>query len=137
MPRLKSKEEGLAIFMVLSILLVVTVLVNVILAIISSQARFTHHQVSRIKAFYATQAGVNYALEKLRRGDWTYSSVNSCPKTAPCEIPDSDLSQTKIIFCPSGERCAFPPNPDSEAPICTPLQGATFCVRANTTYTYP
>jgi len=137
MHRSKSNEKGLAIFMVLGILLVVTVLANVVLTIISSQARFTHHQVSRIKAFYATQAGVNYALEKLRRGEWTYSPVNSCPKNSPCEIPDADLSQTEIIFCPDGDRCAFPPAPDSEAPICIPPSGLTFCIRANTTYTYP
>lgn len=135
MPRSKSKQKGLAIFMVLSILLVVIVLANVILAIISSQARFTHHQVSRIQAYYATQAGINYAIEKLRKGDWKYP--DNCPKNDPCGIDDADLPLIKIIFCPRGDRCAFPPNPEASAPVCEPPSGLDFCIRVNTTYTYP
>lgn len=53
------------------VILVVILLATVILRIISSQARLTHHQLSRIKAYYAAKAGMNLALDNLRTGTWT------------------------------------------------------------------
>ncbi|TRZ95931.1 hypothetical protein D4R78_02210 [bacterium] len=141
MSKLKNQEKGIAIFMVLGILMVVVVLANVILAIVSSNARFTHHQVSRIQAYYASQAGITYAIYRLWTGwegtdgkIWKYTltpTTNSCPKDNPCTIPDSDLSQTKIIFCDRDKRC-----PDEDSPICQPPPGIDFCINASTKYTY-
>jgi len=88
-------SRGMALAMVLGTLLVVVILANVILAIISSQTRLTHHQVSRIQAYYAAQAGINYALEKLRLGndpDWPLRGGYSrklCRSS--CDINDPDL----------------------------------------------
>lgn len=67
MPNLNKK--GVILFIVIGIIMVVSVLATVMLRIISSQSRLTHHQVSRIQAQYAAKAGVLYALDKLRRGD--------------------------------------------------------------------
>jgi Tfp pilus assembly protein PilX len=135
MPKLTNREKGIAIFMVLGILLVVVVLANVILAIVSSNARFTHQQVSRIQAYYASQAGITYAIYQLwigpNEGGWSFAPTNSCPKTNPCTIPDPDLSQTKIVFCASNDRC-----PNTDSPICQPPPGIDFCIDASTTYTY-
>ena len=80
-------------YMVLATLMVVVVLANVVLTIIASQSRLTHHQVSRIQAYYASMAGINYATEMLRLGPavggW---DANSCPANTPCSVP-LDLSQ--------------------------------------------
>lgn len=62
-------KKGIALFIVLGTLLIVIILANIILNFMLSQSRLTHHQVSRIQAQYAAQAGINYALEKLRLAD--------------------------------------------------------------------
>ncbi|MDP2927551.1 MAG: hypothetical protein Q8N80_01970 [Candidatus Omnitrophota bacterium] len=49
--------------------MVVVILSTIILRIVASHSRLTHHQVSRIPAQYAAKAGVIYALDKLRRND--------------------------------------------------------------------
>jgi len=123
--------------MVMGILLVVVVLANVILAIISSQARLTHHQVSRIQAYYAAQAGMNYALDQLRTGDWTFTPTNSCPSPDGCSLFDYvsrddfplAVTNVQIIFCPAGSRC-----PDANAEVCDPPDDLDFCVRSSADY---
>jgi hypothetical protein len=51
--------------------MVVAWLSIVTLRVISSQSRLTHHQLSRIRAYYADKAGMNLVFDKLRSGDWT------------------------------------------------------------------
>jgi hypothetical protein len=64
-----NNKKGVLLFIVVGIIIVVATLSTVILRITLNQARLTHHQVSRIQSQYAAKAGVNYALEKLRRND--------------------------------------------------------------------
>ncbi|MBU0547787.1 MAG: hypothetical protein KJ710_01210 [Candidatus Omnitrophica bacterium] len=64
-----SDRKGVLLFIVLGTIIVVATLSTVILRIILSQTRLTHHQVSRIQSQYAAKAGINYALDKLRRND--------------------------------------------------------------------
>lgn len=59
-------KKGVALYFVLAVLLVVVLLANIVLNFVSSQRRLTTHQVKRVQAYYAAQAGVNYALEQLR-----------------------------------------------------------------------
>ncbi|MCX5710326.1 MAG: hypothetical protein NT088_06385 [Candidatus Omnitrophica bacterium] len=61
-----KNNKGIVLFIVLGTILVIIVLANILLGLITSQSRITHHQVSRIQAFYAAQAGLNYAREMLR-----------------------------------------------------------------------
>lgn len=63
-----NNKKGVILFIVLATILIVVILSGVILSIISSQARLTHHQVSRIKALYAGKGMMNYAMEMLRKG---------------------------------------------------------------------
>jgi Tfp pilus assembly protein PilX len=72
MLKLKSAKRGVALFIVLGTILIVVILANVVLSIILSHSRLTHHQISRIRAHYAGLAGMNYALEQLRTGTWTW-----------------------------------------------------------------
>jgi Tfp pilus assembly protein PilX len=67
----KSARRGVALFIVLGTILVVVILANVVLSIILSHSRLTHHQIGRIRAHYAGLAGMNYALEQLRTGTWS------------------------------------------------------------------
>jgi Tfp pilus assembly protein PilX len=68
-------KKGIALYLVLMVLLVVIIFANIILSLVSSQSSLTTHQTKRIQAFYAAQAGINYALEALRINDtnWTGS----------------------------------------------------------------
>ena len=66
---LDRNRKGMLLFIVLGVIIVVTTLSTVILRIILTQSRLTHHQVSRIQSQYAAKAGINYALDKLRRND--------------------------------------------------------------------
>ena len=125
--------------MVLGTLLVVVTLANVILTIISSQSRLTHHQVSRIQAYYAAMAGVNYAFERVRIGTYVYNPLigaNSCPSPAGCPFNDPTFptsivgQQFRVVFCPSGAVC--PPL----TVACIPPPGINFCLDVTTTYTY-
>jgi len=119
--------------MVLGTIIIVAILITVILSIISSQSRITQHQVSRIQAYYAAQAGMNYALEMLRTGLWTFNPpFNSCQDPFGQVINDSDFPnsigsfdgsndrQFRVIFCPENSTCAGNP--------CNPPTGIDFCV---------
>lgn len=134
MSSINLNKKGVVLFMVLGTLLVVIILANVVLAIISSQSRLTHHQVSRIQAYYAAQAGMNLALENLRTGTWTFSPTNSCPDTTPCIVTDSDfpvsVQSVNVIFCPSGSTCT------GTTVACTPGTGLNFCLNTVVDYTH-
>jgi len=127
--------------MVLGTLLVAVILANVILTIISSQSRLTHHQVSRIQAHYAAMAGVNYALEMLRINDpnWLIPSsphnlCNGCAAPADINEPNLPASVTNVairVIAPG----AGTPGCDTTAVPSVPA-GVTACVQATATYTY-
>lgn len=96
-------KKGTALFIVLATVLVVVILTNIILNIVSSQTRLTHHQVSRIKAYYAAQAGMVYALEKLRTGVWVPPATGSnyaClePSTSTADCIDPGVSPTTAAY---------------------------------------
>ena len=125
-------EKGIALFMVLGTILIAVVLANVMLAMISSHGRLTHHQVSRIQAYYASQAGVNYANEMLRSGAWNSAS---CPAPNGCLLSALDanfvsdfphiISDVKIILLTPGT---------STCPAT--LDAGTVCINATAIYTY-
>ena len=78
-------KKGMALLAVLVVLLVVVALANVMLSIMLNQSRLTHHNVSRIRAYYAAMAGIRLAYENLRTKSWAYSSsycIN--PTNAAC-----------------------------------------------------
>ena len=99
MTKLRLDNKGVALFFVLATLLIVVILANVILGITLSQSRLTHHQVSRIQGYYAAQAGINYALEKLRLNNdtnWPSTGTYSCTMcrsgcSGGCNIVEANL----------------------------------------------
>jgi len=66
----KTAEKGVVLLIVLGTVLVVSVLTTALLTIIFNQSRLTHHQISRIQAYYAGVGIMNYAQEQLRKGVW-------------------------------------------------------------------
>lgn len=138
MNKFKTKERGIVLFVVLATILVVILLANVILSIISSQSRLTHHQVSRIQAYYAAQAGINYAYEMLRKGTWAtpssssdpvqeYTLCNGCTGANKIDEPSlpSSVKEVKITVYPKGNSsCQNPPS------------GVPACITAKADYSY-
>jgi Tfp pilus assembly protein PilX len=90
MLKANTKEKGVVLAIVLSTIFIVIILANILMTIISSQSRLTHHKVSRIQAYYAGQAAMNYAFEQIRTGLWassgTYTLCNS-----GCTVNDTDI----------------------------------------------
>lgn len=89
----RPTSKGIALFIVLSMILVVVILANVILTFILSQSKLTLHQTNRIQAYYAAQAGINYALDKLRSGVWSAAGTYTFCRSG-CDINDADLPIT-------------------------------------------
>jgi hypothetical protein len=85
----KQDKKGVVLLIVIGTVFVVIFLANVVLSIITSHSRLTHHQVSRIQAYYASMAGINYALEQLRTGIWIAGT--DCPSPG-CQVPFDDLT---------------------------------------------
>lgn len=133
---LEQSKRGAILFIVLGIILVAATLATVMLRVVANQSRLTHHQVSRIQAQYAAKAGAIYALDKLRRGDWAFSPVNSCPTPGGCVWQDLDFpssvkdQQFRVVFCPSGQICPPALNP------CSPPLGYDFCINSTVDFSY-
>ena len=64
---LKSINKGIVLFVVLMTVIMVVILGNIVLRIMFSENRFSHHKVSRIQAYYASLAGLRYASEMMRQ----------------------------------------------------------------------
>ncbi|MDD5116479.1 MAG: hypothetical protein PHW98_05385 [Candidatus Omnitrophica bacterium] len=70
-----GSRKGVILFIVIAVIMLVATLSTVILRIMLTQTRLTHHQVSRIQAQYAARAGVNYALDMLRTNNANWPST--------------------------------------------------------------
>ena len=84
--KIRFKKKGVVLLIVLGTLLVVVSLAIAILSLILSHARLTHHQTSRIQAYYAALAGMNLARENLRNGTWGTDTYHLCK--SGCSSPD-------------------------------------------------
>ncbi len=85
---------------VLAILFVIVALANIILGTMLSQSKLTHHQVTRVQAYYAALGCANYAYQKLLlNNDVTWprtpvpytKSFCSSVGVAPCTYTDNEL----------------------------------------------
>lgn len=138
--RPRNHKSGIALFMVLATIFVILLLGEITLRFIGSQNRFSHEKINRAQAYYAATAGMNYALEMVRTGAWTFVP-NTCTNAAPCvvptivsEFPVSILMPIRVIFCPSGSICTGPLGTASPFSCQSPAAGINFCI--NTTVTY-
>ena len=125
-----NHKKGVVLFIVLGMLLVVASLATVILSLILSHSRLTHHQTSRIQAYYASMAGINYGLEKLRTGSWTAG-------TYTMTFADGDFKPS-ILVNPTNRVTITIRQPQSTNPLnpCYNPPGNSACVSTTATYTY-
>ena len=71
-------KKGIALFVVIGVIMLVTLAANTILNVILSQTRLARHETGRIQAFYAAKAGIYHAIDRLSREDPPYCPANSC-----------------------------------------------------------
>lgn len=135
--KVRINKKGIVLFIVLGVVLITATLAAVVINLVLSHYRFTHHQFSRIQAYYASMAGINYAIEMLRIGPVAGGWVSTdCPSPGGCPIPnDSQLPPSiqqpiLIILTPS---CA--PGPGCNCPT-PPAPAGGACISARTVYTY-
>jgi len=100
MTKIMMNKKGVVLIIVLTTVLIAAILANVILGFILSHYRFTHHQSSRIQAYYASLAGMNLAQEKLRTGAWTTGTYTLCSSGCTVNDPDMRYKVTITISAP-------------------------------------
>ncbi|MEW6100672.1 MAG: hypothetical protein AB1481_00040 [Candidatus Omnitrophota bacterium] len=137
MNKASTNNKGIILFIVLATLLIMVLLANLILGLVSSQARLTHHQVSRIQAYYAARAGATLAIDMLRRGDATWIPAVGGPSVIKrlcrtgCDVNDLDLpgsiSEVEITISPVGVGNCTAPTPG----------GVPYCIYSTADYALP
>jgi Tfp pilus assembly protein PilX len=87
-------RSGMALYLVLAVLMVVTLVAGMFLNLILSQSTLTQHQVSRSQAYFAGRMGMNYAIEMLRQNDTNWPDSGSYNRTicrTGCDKNEPDL----------------------------------------------
>jgi len=137
----KIKQKGIVLVLVLATILIVVLLGIAVLNIISSQSRLTHHQLSRIQAYYANRAAINYAIERLRIGGppavggWVAGT--NCQFGSPCTESDVGLNLAGVngdFKSPALTGISLIIRADSDPACLSP--GVAACISCTATYTH-
>lgn len=104
----KNKQNnGVVLVTVVIFALIISILAVSVLFVMTNEARVTEHQIDRIQANYAAQAGIQHYLGLIRSDptfgdvltDWTASSIGTIPvdidrpaSPFPAECPSGDPS---------------------------------------------
>ena len=129
------KNKGAALLAVLATLLVTSILAVAALRFMLSQGTLSHHQFSRTRAYYAAQAGMVYALEMLRGGDWApggaavrycISNTGTCPNPGRC--PPFGPSAVYVTDPNMPYPVQITVNPYGTGPVGTNTAAVNICV---------
>jgi Tfp pilus assembly protein PilX len=123
-----GNNKGMILYFTLAILLIAVISAMIILNLMRSQNRLSHHQISRIQAYYAGLAGINYAWENLAIGNWPLGNRTVPPWTSPALQNDRGFPHTinsvNITVSTRGTNgCDAPPD-------------GTVCISTTVNYTY-
>jgi len=132
MVELSKNNKGVVLVIVLATILVSVLLATAVMNLISNQSRLTHHQLSRIQAYYASKAAVTYAQEQLRRGTWVAGT--DCRAASPCNAANVSLDLVNDFKPASITGVSLIIRADSD-PAC-PSPGVAACITCTSTYTY-
>ncbi|MFH1413847.1 MAG: hypothetical protein ABIG56_03285 [Candidatus Omnitrophota bacterium] len=161
MGKLDCRKAGVALIIALGTVLIVAILSLVMLRHISSSSSLTQHQVGRTQAYYAAKAGLNYAYDKLRRGDdpnwsppgvdasYTYQLCNTnradcvIGAVGPGDFNELDLPisivRVLITVADGTNGTVIVNDPFTSVPIpgcnpCVPPTGSSYCICTSTHY---
>ncbi len=78
-------QQGSALILVLSMIIIFTILAGIILSAGLIQQRFVYKEVLRLQALYIAEAGVYHAMQKLRNNPF-WETSNMRPEGFPCTV---------------------------------------------------
>ncbi|MFA4984096.1 MAG: hypothetical protein WC559_02130 [Candidatus Omnitrophota bacterium] len=102
---MSRSEKGMALFLVLSVIMVAAVLAGIVMNFTLNQIELTRHKAQRIKAYYAALAGMNLAFEKIRTNadGWNVTSVHYLGPGLEVSDPDIPYPVTiDVVQQPDG-----------------------------------
>lgn len=99
MSEAKTRKKGVVLFIVLASIIVLIALANVLLSIISNQARLTGHQLGRVQAYYAATGGLGVAYDRLYFKAWAIPAAGAHNEFAICREPGAPV--------PGGVACTW------------------------------
>lgn len=132
MAELSKNNKGVVLVIVLATILVSMLLAVAVMNLITNQSRLTHHQLSRIQAYYASKAAITYAQEQLRKGTWVAGT--DCKASKPCDAGDVGLNLANDFRPASIIDVSIYIRADTD-PKC-PSPGLADCITCTSTYTY-
>jgi Tfp pilus assembly protein PilX len=91
MGRAAQAHRGVALYIVVGTIMTVAALAFVISKLIVTQSRITQHQVNRTRAYYALVAGMNLAIDRIRKGSWTAGNTYTLSNVGTPTIRDADI----------------------------------------------
>lgn len=91
-------KEGTALIFLLATIIMVFVLSGVMASLVLNQTRFSHHEISRVRAYYVALAAMNLARDNLRTGVWTGGgSTYTLCNDISCDAYDYDMPYQATI----------------------------------------
>ncbi|MDD5568211.1 MAG: hypothetical protein PHY88_03295 [Candidatus Omnitrophica bacterium] len=149
MPDSKDTRKGVVLLIVLATILVVAVLAGVILGIITNQYRLSHHNTSRIRAYYAAKGIMNYAQDMLRKGTWVigvdktyyaYFQNKGCIDDACDGLCKGSANRVECPYIPDDADIPYKVQVDiyplNHAPDSSSLSGKVTQLKIKVDYTY-
>lgn len=132
-----GNKRGIVLFIVLVTLLIVVILANIILNLMSSQSRLTHHQVGRIQAYYADYGAMNYAFDKIRRMDpsWPKPAAGTFYTRRICRVGGAGCTVIELDLPPSVASVLITVS-SRGVNNCNPPADVPYCIASTATYTY-
>lgn len=61
-------KKSIVLVVVIGVMTIISILILVALHLMSQESRLAEHKIRRMRAFFAAQAGIVHALERLREG---------------------------------------------------------------------
>ena len=108
---MKSRKKKSVILAITAIMLVVlSLLALVALFVMTQEARVAEHKIKRIRAYYATKAGLVHAFEQLRRGHAQINGTSIVNTTTGAALAPLAVGDVNVTF--SAEEGAGPNNTD-------------------------
>jgi len=142
MAELSKNNKGVVLVIVLATILVSVILATAVMNLITNQSRLTHHQLSRIQAYYANKAAIIYTQEQLRTGAWAVPAVGTTTTknctlavctdfgfTLATDFRPASITNISLVITPAQ-------NTNNTAPCYRTLLDTKVCISCTSTYTY-
>lgn len=81
-----TSQRGVALLVALSVAIILVILATAMMMLVRGHYGTTANQIKHAKAYYLAEAGVQYAIARLRVGDWTYAGIHNIKVENPNDV---------------------------------------------------